>query len=57
VQLFGYTIGKTKALTVSGASALQSVNPRGGWTSLWRVLESFAGAWQSNVEVTLADVR
>jgi HK97 family phage portal protein len=56
VELFGFTIGKTKALTVSGASALQSVNPRGGWTSLWRVLESFAGAWQSNVEVTLADV-
>ncbi len=56
MNIFGLTIGRTKALTTGGAAQLASVNPRGGWTSLWRVLESFAGAWQTNVEITLTDV-
>jgi HK97 family phage portal protein len=41
--------------------ALQPINQlqnvgRSAWSSLFRVLETFAGAWQQNVEVTLTDV-
>jgi HK97 family phage portal protein len=58
MNILGWSIGRTKALTVSSGSQplLASVNPRSAWTSLYRILESFAGAWQTNVEVTLADV-
>ena len=40
MEIFGLTIGRTKALN--------SVDQGGGWT---RIFESFAGAWQSNVEI------
>lgn len=44
-----------KALSPASAQ-LTSANSRSAWTSLYRILESFSGAWQSNVEVTLTDV-
>jgi HK97 family phage portal protein len=51
VQIFGLTILRTKAL----ADQLQSVDSRrSAW---WPVIrESFAGAWQTNTEVTTANV-
>lgn len=49
IPLLGLTITRTKA-----TGPLSSVESRGGW---WPILrESYAGAWQSNVEVTLEDV-
>jgi len=49
IPLLGLTITRTKA-----AGPLASVESRGGW---WPILrESYAGAWQQNVEVRLEDV-
>lgn len=47
-----FTIARTKALKLAGQ--LASVESRGGWWPIVR--ESFAGAWQQNVEVTLENV-
>lgn len=48
MQLFGFTIARTKALQ------LQPLSGRGGW---WNVIrESFTGAWQTNVEVRAENV-
>lgn len=42
------------SFTKRAPSALQSVESRGGW---WPVIrESWAGAWQSNVEITISTV-
>ena len=44
MQIFGLNISRQKA-----ATNLQPVSDRGGW---WPIIkESFAGAWQQNVEV------
>ncbi|RVI83932.1 phage portal protein [Sinorhizobium meliloti] len=46
MRLFGLSITRTKAI---GEKAMSPVSQgRGGW---WRILESYAGAWQQNVEV------
>lgn len=50
MEIFGFTITRTKAIPPS----LSNVDNRGGWWPIIR--ESFAGAWQSNVEVELANV-
>jgi HK97 family phage portal protein len=50
VQIFGLSITRTKTIPPS----LSNVPSRGGWWPL--IAESFAGAWQSNVEVELANV-
>lgn len=50
IPILGLTITRTKAVT----GTLASVENRGGW---WPILrESYASAWQNNVEVTLQDV-
>lgn len=49
MRLFGLTITREKA-----APALAPVDNRGGWWGIIR--ESFAGAWQQNVEVKLDTV-
>jgi HK97 family phage portal protein len=50
VKVFGFEITRAKA--VSNTGPLQAVHDR-GWT---RVLESFAGAWQRNIEITVTNV-
>lgn len=56
MRLFGREFGtKSHTKALQPVNTLQSVN-RTPWMSLFRVLESFAGAWQQNVEVTLTDV-
>lgn len=50
MNLFGLSISRTPR-----AKSLQSVGGSGG-SGWFRVLESFAGAWQQNVEVNSADV-
>lgn len=55
MKLFGIELTRTKALVPATAGAtgqLQTVDNR-GW---FRILESFAGAWQRNVEITLDNV-
>jgi HK97 family phage portal protein len=59
MQILGYEIGRKElALTTKVRPAsltsptLSSVSDR-GW---WRILESFSGAWQRNVEINLTDV-
>lgn len=48
-------ITRAKAIaTVSGTAQLQSVASRGGWWPIIR--ESFTGAWQQNIEITVANV-
>ena len=49
IPFLGLTISRTKAV-----GPLSSVESRGSWWPLIR--ESYAGAWQSNVEVRLEDV-
>lgn len=50
MQLFGLTITRTKAVP----RTLQSIDSRGGW---WpRIHESFPGAWQRNIEISVQDV-
>ena len=51
MQLLGLTIARTKALTPPPALAGRG---SGGWFPIVR--ESYPGAWQQNVEITLADV-
>jgi HK97 family phage portal protein len=48
MNLFGLTITRTKQANLS------TVASRGGWWS--RIYESFAGAWQANVDVKIEDV-
>lgn len=48
MRLFGLTISRKKALTVPQEKALSGVDSNRGW---FRILESFSGAWQRNVEV------
>ncbi len=50
MQVFGLTILRTKKIP----AGLQAVNNRGSWFP--RILESFSGAWQSNVEINTATV-
>lgn len=50
MQIFGLTITRTKR----AAGQLASVQSRGGWWPLVR--ESYAGAWQQNVTIELANV-
>jgi HK97 family phage portal protein len=50
VKLLGWTITRRKA----NEKALAPVNDRGGWYSLIR--ESFAGAWQRNIEIRVESV-
>jgi HK97 family phage portal protein len=50
MNLFGLTISRTKAVV---APTVVPDSLRGGWS---RVLESFAGAWQRNVELRTEDV-
>lgn len=50
MEIFGFHITRSKAAT----SQLNSVESRGGWWPIVR--ESYAGAWQENVEITLANV-
>jgi HK97 family phage portal protein len=50
VKLLGWTITRRKA----NEKALAPVNDRGGWYSLIR--ESFAGAWQRNIETRVESV-
>jgi HK97 family phage portal protein len=53
VTLFGFEISRTKAVTsVTTQGTLATVSNR-GW---YRILESWAGAWQHNVEVTVGNV-
>jgi len=49
MQFLGLSITRTKQV-----GTLQPVDNRGGWWPLIR--ESFAGAWQSNIEVSLTNV-
>jgi len=49
IPLLGLSIVRTKALPT-----LSPVESRGGWWPLLR--ESYAGAWQSNIEVSLSNV-
>ena len=51
MHVFGLTIARTKALSVPLSPAARG---SGGWFPIVR--ESYPGAWQQNVEVTLADV-
>jgi HK97 family phage portal protein len=53
VELFGYTIARTAALAARPRAAFP-LAPVGRGTGGWRpvVRESYAGAWQQNVEVT-----
>jgi HK97 family phage portal protein len=48
MNLFGLSITRTKQANLS------TVDSRGGWWT--RIYESFAGAWQSNVEIQVEDV-
>lgn len=50
MNLFGLEITRAKTKTLSG------VDSRGGMSSWFRILESFTGAWQTNVEVELTNV-
>ena len=50
MRLFGLEITRVQKATLSG------VDSRGGMSSWFRVLESFTGAWQTNVEVELTNV-
>lgn len=52
MTIFGFEISRTKAVTTTSATNLQAVNDR-GWT---RILESWAGAWQHNEEITVTQV-
>lgn len=52
MKIFGLTISRQKAMPANGT--LMPVNNRGGWFDT--VMESFAGAWQRNVEVKLDTV-
>lgn len=51
MEIFGFTITRTRT---KQTGQLSSVESRGGWWPIIR--ESFAGAWQQNVEIALADV-
>jgi HK97 family phage portal protein len=54
VKLFGFEIARTKAVTsVTTTGTLATVTGDRGWL---RIFESWAGAWQHNVEVTVANV-
>jgi HK97 family phage portal protein len=46
MRFFGLSISRAKATSEKGMSPVSQ--GRGGW---WRILESYAGAWQQNVEV------
>jgi HK97 family phage portal protein len=50
MRIFGFEIARTKA-----TQTLQSVESRGLWWPWPRVLESFSGAWQQNIEVSVTD--
>jgi phage portal protein BeeE len=50
VRLFGWTIARERA----EQRALQPVDHRGGWFGLVR--ESFAGAWQRNIDIRVENV-
>src|SRR3954464_15787812 len=45
-------VGEVKALTTASPGPLQSVTDR-GW---YRILESYAGAWQRNISITIDNV-
>lgn len=50
MRVFGLSIQRAqKALTKAAPRTLSGVDTRGGW---WRIVESVAGAWQKNVEVS-----
>jgi HK97 family phage portal protein len=51
LEIFGLTITRTKAIV---PQTLSGVDSRGGWWPIIR--ESLAGAWQSGVEVEIANV-
>jgi HK97 family phage portal protein len=55
MKIFGFEITRRKAAipTVSQTGQLQGVDSNRGWV---RILESWAGAWQHNVEVTVSNV-
>lgn len=48
MRLFGLTIARTKSLVAATKKALSPVLENRGW---YRIFESFAGAWQTNVVV------
>lgn len=54
MTIFGFEIQRKAAVPVG--TQLASATSRSAWSSIYRVLESFSGAWQTNVEVTLTDV-
>lgn len=55
MKIFGLEITRRQKSipTVNATGQLQGVDSNRGWV---RILESFAGAWQNNVEVTVANV-
>src|SRR4051812_34744409 len=54
MQIFGFTISRTKAAVGSTAGLSSLSTGSGGW---WPVIrESFAGAWQRNVEIETESV-
>lgn len=54
MNLFGLTIARTSTLQTKATGQLASVDSRGGWWPLIR--ESWAGAWQHNEDITVANV-
>lgn len=54
MKIFGLEITRRKAIpTVNTTGQLQGVDSSRGWV---RILESFAGAWQRNEEITVSNV-
>lgn len=54
MQIFGLSITRAKAAVPHGDTGLESLRASSrGWT---RILESFAGAWQRNIEIDTANV-
>ena len=54
MKIFGFEITRKKAIpTVNTTGQLQGVDPSRGWM---RILESYAGAWQRNDEITVSNV-
>jgi HK97 family phage portal protein len=54
MNIFGLEISRKKSIpTVNATGQLASVDSNRGWV---RILESYAGAWQNNVEITVGNV-
>ena len=53
MEIFGWTVARTRELAAKFKRGLSPVDNRGGWWPIIR--ESYAGAWQQNVTVTVED--